>query len=124
MIKRLSVIVPIIAFLTVSVPLFAHHGTASYDPSKTVTVTGTVTEYIWTNPHVLLKVDAKDASGNTAHWVIETQNPVTQMSHGWTKNTFKPGDEVVVDVTPARNGSPVGIFKNHIVINGTEFKQH
>jgi hypothetical protein len=122
MIKKLSVIVLMIGFLAGSAPLFAHHGTASYDSDKTVTVTGTVTDYIWSNPHVLLKVDAKDDSGNLQHWVIETQNPVTQMSHGWTKNTFKSGDEVTVDVTPARNNQPVGIFKGRIVINGKVFK--
>ena len=126
MIKKLSIIVPMIVFLAVSVPLFAHHGSASYDTSKTVTVTGTVTGYIWANPHVFLKVDAKDDSGNTSHWVIEAQNPVTQTSKGWTKNTFKPGDEVTVDVTPAKNNALVGEFKEfnggRIVINGKQFK--
>lgn len=126
MIKKLSIIVPMIVFLAVSVPLFAHHGSASYDTSKTVTVTGTVTGYIWANPHVFLKVDAKDDSGNASSWVIEAQNPVTQTSKGWTKNTFKPGDEVTVDVIPAKNNALVGEFKEfnggRIVINGKQFK--
>ena len=121
MIKRLGLIIPVI-FVAVSVPLFAHHGSASYDTSKTVVVTGTVTEYIWANPHVFLKVDAKDSSGETVHWVIEAQNPVTQMSRGWSRNTFKPGDEVTVEVLPAKNGQPVGEFKDRIVINGKQFK--
>ena len=55
----------------VAVPLFAHHGNASYDSAKTVTVKGTVTDYIWANPHVFLEVDAKDNSGNKVHWTIE-----------------------------------------------------
>ena len=126
MIKKLIIIVPMIVFLAVSVPLFAHHGSASYDTSKTVAVTGTVTGYIWANPHVFLKVDAKDDSGNTSSWVIEAQNPVTQTSKGWTKNTFKPGDEVTVDVIPAKNNALVGEFKEfnggRIVINGKQFK--
>ena len=122
MIKKLSIIVAMTGFVAISVPLFAHHGSASYDTSKTVTVTGTVTDYIWSNPHVFLKVDAKDDSGNTLHWVIEAQNPVTQTSKGWTKNTFKPGDEVAVDVIPAKNSQPVGEFRDRIVINGKQFK--
>ena len=122
MTNKLRVMALMVCFLTLSVPLFAHHGAASYDPSKTVTVTGTVTEYIWANPHVFLKLDAKDDSGNTSHWTIEAWNPVTQTSRGWTKNTFKPGDEVIVDVTPAKNNQPVGTFKGRIVINGKEFK--
>jgi hypothetical protein len=118
----------------VSVPLFAHHGNASYDSTKTVTVKGTVTDYIWANPHVFLEVDAKDTSGNTLHWTIEAQNPLSQTEVGWTKNTFKPGDEVIVEIIPAKNGRPFGRFgaagptaglatqKSLIVINGKKFK--
>ena len=108
----------------VSVPLFAHHGNSSYDTPKTVTVKGAVTEYIWANPHVFLKVDAKDDTGNTLHWIIEAQNPVSQIDVGWSKTTFKPGDEVIVDVIPAKNGQPIGRFtpKGRIVINGKGFK--
>jgi hypothetical protein len=118
----------------VSVPLFAHHGNASYDSTKTVTVKGTVTDYIWANPHVFVEIDAKDNSGNTVHWAIEAQNPLSQTEVGWTKNTFKPGDEVIVEIIPAKNGRPFGRFgvagptaglptqKSLIVINGKQFK--
>ena len=105
-----------------SLPLFAHHGNASYDTEKTVTVKGTVTEYIWANPHVFLKADAKDDSGNTVHWVIEAQNLVQQATLGWTNTTFKAGDQVEIEVTPAKNGRPIGRFKGRIVINGQLFK--
>ena len=115
-----GVLVGVVAF---SAPLFAHHGAASFDAAKPVTVHGTVTEYVWSNPHVLVKVDAKDDSGNVAHWVLEAWNPVTQASRGWTKNTFKPGDEVGLDIFPAKNGQPVGEIRGRIVINGKEFKE-
>jgi Family of unknown function (DUF6152) len=108
--------------LAASLPLLAHHGNASYDTEKTVTVKGTVTEYIWANPHVFVKVDAKDESGNTQHWVIEAQNLVAQSDLGWSNSMFKPGDQVVIDVTPAKNGRPIGRFKGRIIINGQEFK--
>jgi len=122
MINRVRALALMVGFASLSVPLFAHHGAASYDTSKTVTVSGRVTEYIWANPHVFLKVDGRDDSGNTSHWVIEAWNPVTQSGRGWTKNTFKSGDEVVVDVTAAKNNQPVGRFAGRIVINGTVFK--
>ena len=112
----------VVGFLAISIPLFAHHGNASYDTEKTVTVTGSVTEYVWANPHVFLKVDAKDDSGNTLHWVIEAQNIVAQSELGWTNTMFKPGDQVVIDVTPTKNGRPIGRFRGRIVINGQEFK--
>ena len=111
-----------VGFLAASCPLLAHHGNASYDTAKTVTVNGTVIEYVWANPHVFLKVDAKDESGNTLHWVIEAQNAVNQANAGWTKDTFKPGDQVTIDATPAKNGRPIGRFKGRIVINGQVFK--
>ena len=122
MAHKLGIVACLVGFLAFSVPLFAHHGAASFDTSKTVTVTGTVTEYIWSNPHILVKLDARDDSGNVSHWVVEAWNPVTQSSRGWTKNTFKPGDEVIVDVSQAKNNQPVGEFRGRIVINGKEFK--
>jgi len=122
MAHKVGIVAVTAGFLAFSVQLFAHHGAASFDRSKMVTVTGTVTEYIGSNPHVLVKLDAKDESGNVAHWVVEAWNPVTQSSRGWTKNTFKPGDEVIVDVIPAKNNQPVGEFRGRIVINGKEFK--
>ena len=120
----------VVAFLAASLPLLAHHGNASYDTSKTVTVKGTVTDYIWSNPHVFVKLDGKDDSGNTVHWIVEGQNPVSMMAIGWTKNTFKPGDEVEIDAMQAKNGNPVGFLgsasptapRRRIVINGKQFQ--
>ena len=111
-----------VSFWAVSSPLLAHHGNAAYDIDKTVTVKGTVTAYVWANPHVFVKVDAKDESGNTSHWVIEAQNAVNQATAGWSESTFKPGDQVVIDVTPVKNGRTIGKFKGRIVINGQQFK--
>jgi hypothetical protein len=113
----------LVGIAALSVSLSAHHGTASFDTGKTVTVKGTVTEYVWSNPHVLVKVDAKDENGDIAHWVLEAQNPVTQAGRGWSKNTFKAGDDVSLDITPAKNNRPVGEIRGRIVINGKEFKE-
>jgi hypothetical protein len=123
MAHRLSIAGVLVGVVAFSAPLFAHHGAASFDSGKTVTVKGTVTEYVWSNPHVLVKVDAKDDSGNVAHWVLEAWNPVTQSSRGWTKNTFKFGDEVSLDIWPAKNNRPVGEIRGRIVINSKEFKE-
>jgi hypothetical protein len=128
--KLAPIAVAVVGLLAVSVPLFAHHGNAAYDTAKTVTVKGTVTDYIWTNPHVFVKVDAKDDSGNTVHWIVEAQNPVSMGQIGWSKNTFKPGDEVEIDAMPAKNGNPVAFLgsssptapRRRIVINGKQFQ--
>src|SRR5437588_219253 len=99
-----------------AVPLFAHHGTASFDTSKTLMLKGVVTEYVWSNPHVLVKMDVKDDSGNVRPWVVEAWNPVTQTARGWTRNSFKPGDEVTAEITPAKNDRTVGEFRGRIVV--------
>ena len=120
----------VMILLTVSVPLFAHHGNAAYDATRSVIVKGTVTGYIWANPHVFVKLDGKDDSGNTVHWVVEGQNPVSMTQIGWTKDTFKAGDEVEMDAIPAKNGNPVAFLgsasptapRRRIVINGKQFQ--
>jgi hypothetical protein len=120
----------VVGLLAGCVPLFAHHGNAAYDTARTVTVKGTVTDYIWSNPHVFVKVDAKDDSGSTVHWIVEGQNPVSMLQIGWTKNTFKPGDEVEIEAIPAKNGNPVAFLgsasptapRRRIVINGKQFQ--
>lgn len=120
--RLLAISLVIAGFLAASSPLLAHHGNASYDTEKTVTVKGTVTAFIWANPHVFLRVDAKDESGAIQHWVIEAENVVTQAGKGWSNSTFKPGDEVAIEAIPARNGQPIGRFRGRIVINGQELK--
>jgi hypothetical protein len=122
MANKLGIVVLMVG-LAFAVPLSAHHGAASFDVGKSLTVSGTVTEYVWTNPHVLVKVDTKDDSGAVQHWVLEAWNPVTQAGRGWSKNTFKAGDVVSLDITPAKNNQPVGEIRGKIVINGKEFVQ-
>ena len=125
-----SLSLAVVTLSCLAVPLFAHHGGAAYDTDKTITVKGTVTDYIWANPHVFVKVDSKDDGGNTVHWIVEAQNPVSMMQISWTKNTFKPGDQVEIDAMPAKNGNPVAFLgsssptapRRRIVINGKQFQ--
>ena len=118
--KPAMLFVFLLCLFGIGAPVFAHHGGASYQVGKIITVKGTVTDYVWANPHVFLKVDAKDDKGSTTHWLVEAWNPVTQIGAGWTRNTFKPGDEVAIECTPAKNGSPVAQFAGRILINGKQ----
>ncbi len=86
-------------------PAYAHHGGAAYDTSKTVTVTGTVTEYDFVNPHVRISVDVKNASGGTEKWEGEMTSPNHLERAGWTKNTLQVGDQVTLAGAPAKSGS-------------------
>jgi len=104
--------------LIVSPPLSAHHGSAAFDSGKSVAMKGTVTRWYWANPHCFLSYDVKDDSGNAEHWVVETSNPPDMINRGWSKNTFKPGDEVTVTVQPVKSGKPVGRLLQVVLPDG------
>src|SRR5436853_2576283 len=96
--------------ITLAVSLFAavasaHHGRAGYDQKdSTKTVTGTVTEYNWKNPHVSITWEAKDASGKSVVWTGEFSSPTTMLSYGMSRASFKAGQEVNVTVIAAKGG--------------------
>ena len=88
----------------------AHHGRAGYDQKDTPkTITGTVTEYNWKNPHVSIAWEAKDASGKPVVWTGEFSSPTTMLSYGMSRSSFKVGDEVKVTVIAAKGGIPYGL---------------
>jgi len=94
--------------LLVSVALAAHHGDAIYDlTAKNITMKGTVTEWVWANPHCVLRFDVTD-NAQVAHWVAETTAPPSLIQRGWTKQSLKPGDQVTITVLPVKNGRTVG----------------
>jgi hypothetical protein len=88
--------------------LAAHHATAVFDLGKRLTLTGTVTEWFWANPHCLLRFDVTDQSGQVVHWVAETQAPPNMIPFGWAKQSFAVGDHVTVTLEPVKNSQPLG----------------
>jgi hypothetical protein len=114
--------VTVLLSLTVSSSLFAHHGNAAYE-SKTVTLKGTVTAWMWTNPHVLLKLDVKDDGGNVVHWVGELVAPSNMINFGFTSETLKQGDQItIVTSEVARSGAPIARLAEIVLANGTIMK--
>ena len=107
-----------VGLMAVSAPAFAHHGSAAFDAGKQVVMKGTVTRWVWANPHCFLNYDVKDEGGNVTHWVVETSNPPDMINRGWSKETFKPGDEVTVTVEPVKSGKPVGRLLEVVLPNG------
>ncbi len=98
----------------------AHHGTAAYDTTTNVTVSGVVTEFRFVNPHVLVYWDAKDESGAVKRWSGERSGPNSMARNaGWNRNTIKPGDQVTITGRPAKNGTPTMAISK-IVLNGKE----
>ncbi len=105
---RIAASLPMMLVLfAVALPLLAHHGTGvAYEVDKQVTVKGTVTEWIWANPHCGLLFDVTDDKGDLVHWGAELANPHALSQAGLSKDVFKPGDKVTVAGHPARSGAP------------------
>ena len=112
--------------LLTAIPLFAHHGGASlYDMSKEVTVEATVTEFLWTNPHVEISFDTKkDDQGKVRHWLLEASSPPVMVSRGWNRKSLEVGDVIKVTFNPSQSGSSVGRFIKLIKADGKELGEH
>jgi len=87
----------------------AHHSFAMYEPTKTLTLKGTVKTFQWTNPHVVIWIVVQPEEGGAAQeWSIETTSPGVLTRGGWTRQSIKPGDRVSVTFSPLRDGSHGG----------------
>ena len=105
--------------LALAGPALGHHGTnASYDLDRLVTMKGTVTEFVWINPHCQLYFDVKDDKGNVLHWGGETNSPGVLMRSGWTRKIMKPGDEITISLHPSRAGAPIGVIQRIVLSDG------
>jgi Family of unknown function (DUF6152) len=116
--KLLGALLAAAGFLVVSVPLLAHHSAATFDTTKEITLKGTVTGWRWANPHCILTFDVKDDAGTVKNWAAETQNPTGMTQRGWSRTSFKAGDEITVTLQPARNGESIGILLTAALPNG------
>ena len=93
----------------------------AYQEDKLVTLKGTVTEWIWSNPHCGILLDVTDEQGNVAHWGAEMGNPHMLSSAGFNKDLLKPGDKVTITGHPSRSGAPRVEFKNMVLSDGRTF---
>jgi hypothetical protein len=90
-------------------PVVAHHGSQGYDLTKRISVKGTVSRFVWANPHCLIFLDVKDDKGNVVNWGVELNNPGNLIRLGWSHTALKEGDEVRMEMNPGKDGKPVGI---------------
>ena len=105
--KKLARPLPLLALVLCAGVLFAHHGNTAYDETARVKIKGTVTEFVWTNPHSQIYLDVKDSSGKVVNWGVETNSPGILTRAGWTRRSLKAGDKITIILCPARNGQPV-----------------
>jgi hypothetical protein len=102
-------------------PAFAHHSFAMYERDKTITLSGTVKQFVWASPHVTIQVlTDDDAKGRTATWSIEGSSPTVLARGGWTSTLLKRGDKVSLGVHPRKDGAAGGLLadEQQLLVNG------
>src|ERR1700680_3524952 len=106
--RLVTAIAMLARLLVFSRPIRAHHGNVAYDEIHPITISGTVTEVVWANPHVQIFLDVKDDKGKVVNWGVESQSPGILHRNGWNKISVKPGDQITITLAPSKNGAPVG----------------
>lgn len=110
--KLTTSIVLVAGLLLACWPASAHHGNAAYDEEHWITIAGTVTEFVWSNPHCQIYMDVKGDDGKVVSWSVESQSPGILRRNSWTRDSIKPGDQITVTLAAAKNGVPVGFSGN------------
>jgi hypothetical protein len=98
-------------------PLWAHHSFAMFDQKKVMTLSGTVHEFLWTNPHAWIEMDVPQGR-TTQRWSIELNSPNNLKRQGWKRDSLKPGDKIVLRMAPLRSGEHGGLFLDVKLPNG------
>ncbi len=88
----------------------AHHSTAPFDTTTSQTLSGTVKQVDWTNPHTWVWIDVPNDKNGVDTWGFEGMSPNYLGRRGWTKSTLKPGDKISVTFRPLRDSSKGGMF--------------
>lgn len=110
-----------LGLLLSSVPASAHHSfAAEYDSSQVLTLKGTISKVEWTNPHIYIYVDVKDADGKVSTWALEGYPPNTLKRTGFTKDTLKIGDEITITAYKAKDGTNTGAGREITFSDGTK----
>jgi hypothetical protein len=89
---------------------FAHHSMNGFDRAKTITITGTVKQFKWANPHSWIEVEIVNSKGATEIWNLEMTAPGILARAGWKSTMLKPGDKATFGVHPMVNGDVGGQF--------------
>lgn len=89
-----------------------------FDLQHLITLTGTVREFQWTNPHCYIQLIVKNGNGQDEEWSIEMGAPLHLMERGWGKYTIKPGERIKVSIGPLRDGSKGGELETATTVDG------
>ncbi len=116
--SRLSLLVLLLGTGTAG----AHHSFAMFDHDHQIKISGTVTHFQWTNPHVYIDLDSTNDQGELKHYTIECANPGILDRVGWKFNMIKTGDKITTIIAPLRTGEPGGLLKQVTLADGRKFE--
>jgi hypothetical protein len=97
----------------------AHHSPVMFDQTQKVTLTGTVREFQWTNPHSYIQLVVKNAQGQDEEWSLEMAAPTYLYNRGWRPSSVKAGDALTVTIAPLRKGGRGGLLLQAATADGT-----
>ena len=100
----------LIVGLGLTTAAFAHHSMNGFDRAKTITITGTVKQFKWANPHSWIEVEVVNGKGEPELWNLEMTAPGILARSGWKSTMLKPGDKATFGVHPMVNGDIGGQF--------------
>ena len=105
--------------LALSMPARAHHSQTMFEPDKQVTVEGTVSRWVWSNPHTWLYIEVKKADGPVDTWGFEANSAASMQRAGWKRTQFNAGDQVTVTGWPMKNGEHKALLGRVVTADGT-----
>lgn len=119
MMNRLTIVCVVTAgLLGASGSALAHHGAAAYEVQSMTTVSATVTDFEWRNPHALLHFDVTDDRGTVASWTAETAGLVILVRAGWQRHVLKAGDRITAVGRRATNGTNAMLLQRVVLSTG------
>jgi hypothetical protein len=117
---RVHALFAVTALLLFSGLVYAHHGTSAYDTTKLTTVKGTVTDFQFNNPHVIISVESKDDKGKVELWISEANSPNVLTRHGWDRDIIKKGDQITIIGYRPKNGAKTLRLQKVVLSTGQE----
>lgn len=116
--RRVLFLILLALFAAVTDAALAHHSPVMFDQTQRLTLTGTVREFQWTNPHSYIQLIVKNAAGQDEEWNVEMAAPTYLYNLGWRPGTLKSGDEVILTVAPLRKGGNGGLLLKATTADG------
>ncbi len=108
-----------VSFLLIAGIAFAHHSGVMFDRDKEVSLKGTVQEFVFTNPHVSIRISVVDSNGVSKDWSFEAASTQALVRSGWRKSTLKVGDTVTIIGHPLKDGRTGAQLMRAILADGT-----